>query len=126
MPNIIFDIVGVDKVKRDAKLLTQRFRNEIVEAMGRTATIIESEAKLILTRNKHVKTGNLRRSIRNKAGWASTYDIVGVIGCGDEAPYAPFIEALPDGGFLLPALLTKSAIAMKYLQDSVKKIIERD
>lgn len=59
-------VVGVDKVKKDMKILDQRVRGQIVESMGRAATIIETEAKLIITRKGHVKTGNLRRSISHK------------------------------------------------------------
>ena len=111
-----------DEFKKKLKLLKQDVRDGVLEAMGRAAMIIETEAKVIITRRKHVRTGNLRNSIQSRAGWANQTEIVGIV--GTDVPYAPYVEALPDGGYLRPALMKKGAAAMKYLMSEIKKITD--
>jgi len=39
---------------------------------------------------RHIQTGNLRRNIKSKVGWASTFELIGII--GTDVPYAAAVE----------------------------------
>lgn len=137
----------------NAKLsrLTQEMKDAMARAVETGAQEVQAEAKEILTevdwtvgkhgltRRKednnpvfyapgtamkgHIDYGDLRRSIQIKVGWAGRYTIIGVI--GTDVEYAPDIEALPDGGFLLPAALRKGKAAKDYAVKEIAGIIRR-
>ncbi|MFC1709503.1 HK97 gp10 family phage protein [Candidatus Omnitrophota bacterium] len=112
--NIKFHIDGVPDAVLKLKLLEDSVRDKIKSGMGRGAIMIQDKAKTIITEKRHVVTGNLRRGIKHKVGWTSSFNIEGVI--GSDVPYAPYIEALPDGGFLYPALMQESQNALLYIR----------
>lgn len=144
-----FKIEGINQTVAKIKILQEEVRDEIGRSMGRACTIIETQAKTNITEVEwttksgiyrgmgikktyypagstligHVQTGNLRRSIKSKWGFTSQFEIVGVI--GTDVPYAPYVEALPDGGFLFPALIKAGPQAVDYLKDEIKKAIKK-
>lgn len=63
--------------------------------------IIAARAQEILTEKGHIVTGNLRRSISAQLNTTTRNRIEVEVGTWVE--YAPFVEALPDGGYLFPA-----------------------
>jgi hypothetical protein len=63
--------------------------------------LIAARAKEIITEKGHIVTGNLRRSITAQIG--ATSDDRLEVEVGTWLFYAPFVEALPDGGYLFPA-----------------------
>jgi len=101
--------------KRNAELL-RTLQLDSARALLHGCQIIEARAKEILTEKGHVVTGTLRRSINSTVrvegsvagrallqltGRAHGARIVGEV--GTFVYYAPFVEALPDGGYLFPA-----------------------
>jgi len=111
-------IEGVSKTVMKFKLLNEAVRGMALDGMKRSGNIIEARAKENISgmhgHGRHVKTGNLRRSIQTKAGWKGFAEVVAVI--GTDVPYAPHIEALPDGGFLYPALMEVGKQALGYFK----------
>ena len=79
-------------------------------AMNQAASSVARRAKEILVEKRHVITGNLRRSITSKAYMKSDMEVEGIIGSGVD--YAPYVEALPDGGYLYAALMQEGAKAL--------------
>ena len=108
-----------------------KVRDDIEKSMARSAIMIQDKAKEILTeiewidskgnsRVGHIDTGNLRRNIKSDVAWTGDYEITAVI--GTDVPYAIYVEALPDGGFLYRAVMEKSPDALKYIENELKKI----
>jgi len=121
-----FSILGVDKAVAKLKILEKDVRKDSEKAMYRAATIVERRAHENISgmhgHKRHVKTGNLRRNIKSKSKWTGSYDIDGII--GTDVPYAPYVEALPDGGFLYPALREVGKEALEYFHNQLVKIIK--
>jgi hypothetical protein len=69
-------------------------------ALQNAGQIIEARAKEIITEKGHIVTGNLRRSINTQVVQTGSTLAAEV---GTFVFYAPFVEALPDGGYLFPA-----------------------
>jgi len=141
------EIKGIPEAVVKAKLLEDKVRANIKVGMTQAAMIVQAEAKRIIGsvawvtkggvyrgfgKNKrwyppgtpmrgHKRSGDLARSIQVKTGWASQYEIVGVV--GTDQKYAPYVEALPDGGFLNPALRNKGAEAWKHLEKAVERAL---
>ena len=113
-----FKITGVPSTLVKFKLLDQTVRNQSLKAMARASAIVETRAKENISgqhgHTMHIKTGNLRRNIKSKAQWKGNYEIEGFI--GTDVPYAPWIESLPDGGFLYPALMEVGRTALEYFK----------
>lgn len=126
-----------------------KVRDDIEKSMARGAIMIQDKAKEILTEIEwtagehglrrygggstlkeyfeagetvigHIDTGNLRRNIKSDVAWTGDYEITAVI--GTDVPYAIYVEALPDGGFLYRAVMEKSPDALKYIENELKKI----
>ncbi|MDX1388210.1 MAG: hypothetical protein R3344_03420 [Acidobacteriota bacterium] len=78
--------------------------------------VIVARGKEILTEKGHVVTGFLRRSlnaqVRRKSRDAVETEV------GSPAEYAPFVEALPDGGFLEEALLQRIPEVTRIIRDA--------
>lgn len=70
----------------------------------------------------HWVTGNLARSLHVRTEDVSLDEIDVII--GSDAPYAPAIESLPDGGFLAPALKSEGNKARKHAMEQVKRAIK--
>lgn len=77
--------------------------------------IVEARAKEIITEKGHVVTGSLRRSINTSIQDATETRVL--VEVGSFLVYAPFIEALPDGGYLFPASEETFEQVSKYMAD---------
>jgi len=124
--NLTSEITGVPKTIIKLKLLSEVVRAESIMAMKRGAIMVQNRAKENISgengHTRHIKTGNLRRNIKSKVGWASTFELVGII--GTDVDYAPYIEALPDGGFLYPALVEVGDQVVSMVRDDIGKVIK--
>lgn len=88
-------------IKRNKKLIETLQAAGVAKDLFNACQIVEARAKEILTEKGHVVTGNLRRSINTsiiEAGVSRAR-----VDVGSFVSYAPFVEALPDGGYLFPA-----------------------
>ena len=115
---ITAELVGVPKAITKFKLLDQVVRNEILKGVQGGAQIVQKRAKENISgmhgHVEHVLTGTLRRSFQVRVGWKSFTEVVGAI--GTDVPYAPYVEALPDGGSLVPALNETGKDAYDYIK----------
>ena len=104
--NLLSEITGVSGTVIKIKLLSEIVRAETMVSMKKGCLMVQNRAKENISGEhghiRHIQTGNLRRNIKSKVGWTSTFELIGII--GTDVPYAPYIESLPDGGFLYPAL----------------------
>lgn len=140
------EFLGVNKAVARFKLLEDSTRERIRKAMEQACILVEGRAKDILAtipwetgehglrRSTGVKfppyslveghndTRTLSRSLQHKTGWISTNDIVGAI--GSDVPYAPYVEALPDGGFLIPALRENQNEAFELFAKGVREAVK--
>lgn len=89
--------------KRNEELVKGISGSEMTRTLFNACQIVEARAKEILTEKGHIVTGNLRRSITTSIIENSTK--VSRVQVGSFVEYAPFVEALPDGGFLYPAVV---------------------
>lgn len=101
------------KIKERNLRLLKQLQSNMPRVMLNAGQIIEARAKEIITEKGHVVTGNLRRSINTQLGEVSATRIEVLIGTWVE--YAPFVEALPDGGFLFPAAIESLPAVNRYL-----------
>lgn len=119
--NIDVKIEGMDEVQIKLRLLDQTVRKNGEKAMNVACMIIQRRAKENISgehgHTRHIKTGNLRRNIKFKSEWKSFAEIDGVI--GTDVPYAPYVEALPDGGFLFPALMEVGKYALEFFNTAL-------
>jgi len=120
---LLTEITGVNKTIWKLNLLDSNVRLASMKAMKRGTLLVAKRAKELLTEKNHVKTGNLRRNIKTKVGWANLYELIGVI--GTDVPYAPYVEALPDGGFLYQAARESGRKAYDYVREEISKISKR-
>jgi hypothetical protein len=126
--NLDIKITGVPKALVKLRLLDENVREKSLQAMKRACSLVERRAKENLQGRhsphpyRHWVTGTLGRSIKSKVGFTGPYQITGVI--GTDVPYAPYVEALPDGGYLFPALITEGPQAVKYFEEELEKIIK--
>lgn len=122
------NISGMEKLFLRLKLLDETVSGAVKIAMYQSATIVQKRAQENISgmhgHTRHVKTGNLMRSIQSQAGWTNNAktEIVGII--GTDVPYAPYVEALPDGGFLYPALMEVGREAMAYFKAQLALVIK--
>jgi hypothetical protein len=114
--NLAIKIEGLPEAEVKFRLLNETVRRAALIGMKQATMIVQRRAKENISgehgHTRHVKTGNLRRNIKTKAGWTGTYTIDGVI--GTDVPYAPYVESLPDGGFLYPALMEVGTAAHEF------------
>jgi phage gpG-like protein len=124
-------ITGIDKTALVFAMTDKKLKPELEAELFRQGTKVQVEAQRILTdiawvdakgqaRTGHVITGTLRRSIRTQANVTGARMEV-VIGTNIE--YAPYIEALPDGGFMFSAYMAKKDEVLKGLQNAVNRVI---
>lgn len=118
----------VDKAKLTKKLsdLPDKIRRGIETALFKAGTIVQTESIMCLAglrgHPRHWITGNLARSIQVKTRWESNDIVVAVV--GSDVPYAIYVEALPDGGFLYTALMNKSNDAKIFLSKRIKELLK--
>jgi hypothetical protein len=114
-------ITGLDKVVLSYAIANKNIKAELQKEIFQAGTIIQVEAQRILTEKGHVVTGNLRRSINTQVVVEDTLLEVDI---GTNVEYAPYIEALPDGGYLFPAYWAKKDEVMQRLQRAVKNAMD--
>ena len=105
----------IREIKRRNRLLVEDLQTNIGRTLQRGGLLIEARAKEILTENGHIVTGNLRRSINTqviRTGADRLY-----VEVGSFLFYAPFVEALPDGGYLFPAAEQQFPAVTRLLLD---------
>ena len=117
---------GMTKVLANMNLSVMAVSGDMERIAMNAGRLIERRAKENISgengHTRHIKTGNLRRNIKSKVGWASTFELVGII--GTDVDYAPYIEALPDGGFLYPALVEVGDQVVSMVRDDIGKVIK--
>jgi len=103
------------------KLLDKRVRDEVLQAVDQSVEGMQIRAKQILTENNHVVTGNLRGSIKSEAKFVTVFIIQGEVGTA--VHYAPYVESLPDGGYLFRAVREELPKANIRIATAVKKVM---
>lgn len=119
-------VLGIDQAKAKLAFLSANVMKEGVKVVGNGCRIVETRASEIITEKRHVVTGNLRRSISSKAEKAGLFLIDGACGVdSDKASYAPYVESLPDGGYLFPAYYEKYREVMEFIGKGIKEIVDK-
>jgi hypothetical protein len=119
-------INGFDDMKKNRKILEARFRRQLEKTMNESALLVVARAKQNLAGKnephpyRHWITGNLSRSIKASTEFVSETVIESKIGTA--VRYAPYIENLPDGGFLLPALKSLSSELAKKVYTDLRRL----
>lgn len=103
------------EIGRRNEEMIKLFNDRNGPAMLRAGSVIANRAKEILTENGHIVTGTLRRSITTGITRKTRFYIVAEVGTFVE--YAPYVEALPDGGYLNRAFQEKIRAAQQVLID---------
>ena len=111
-------IEGIEETISKFVFLQEAVRTEIQMAMTRACYIIVIRAKEIIMENDHWVTGTLLRSIDARVGWAGMYEVDGAV--GSDVHYAPYVEALPDGGYLFPAYVELKDEAFEFFKAGVR------
>lgn len=101
--------------KRNVKLL-QRISGGMTRTLFNAVQIVEARAKEIIQEKGHVVTGSLVRSINTSI--VETSPTRSVVAVGSFLVYAPFIEALPDGGYLFPAAVETFDQVSKFMVEN--------
>jgi len=109
-------ISGIDKVVLSFVMADRRMSAELEKALFREGTKVQVEAVRIIKENRHVVTGTLWRSIRTSVDFEGFRTEVNI---GTNVEYAPFVEALPDGGYMFPAYWNKKDEVITGLQKAV-------
>jgi len=112
---------GFDNVSRQMKLYDAKIRASIEKSVETGMLNIADRAKGILTENRHVKTGNLRRSIKGDAKFVSRNVVEGTV--GTDVHYAPYVEALPDGGYLFRSVTERLPAVSMNIQKELAEIL---
>lgn len=128
MPKIFdTEITGEEATMLAFELLKENVQKDCEAALTQAGGEIANLAQDILTAKGHVKTGTLRRSIQSYVT-INAEELSSSIGSfppgargyfGSDAPYAPYVEALPDGGFLGPAYYQLKDKVNKWLADAI-------
>lgn len=103
--------------------------DSVLEGMN----LMAQDAKFLITtldwtdskgnqRYGHVDTGDLRRAIRGEM-ISVNKRVYGNLVTGPEVPYAAFVEALPDGGFLYRTFYQDLDIVMKLIVASMGEVL---
>ena len=116
-----FKWTGVEQMAAKFKLLDKGVRSELLKAVDQSVEMMQVRAKQIITENNHVVTGNLRGSIKSEAKYVTLFLIQGEVGTA--VHYAPYIESLPDGGYLFRAVKEELPSANIRLANAVKSVM---
>jgi hypothetical protein len=100
--------------KKQEKMLVE-IQSGFPRVMFQAGTIVQARAQEIITEKGHVVTGNLKRSIHTVVEIRSRTRVAAIVGTFVE--YAPFVEALPDGGFMFEAAVQTSQQVVRYLYE---------
>ena len=114
------EIKGIDRIALSLAVANPKLHSELQKGMFRAGVAVQKRAQEILTYNKHVVTGNLRRSIHTEVTVEEDKMEVQI---GTNVEYAPYVEALPDGGYLFPAYWQEKDKVIADLQAVVTKVI---
>ena len=101
------------KIARDNEKMLKILKTDTGKALQNAGQLVEARAKEIITEKGHIVTGSLRRSINTQVRTQGRDQAVAEVGAFME--YAPFVEALPDGGYLNPALEQRADLVVKLL-----------
>lgn len=115
------EVEGTGKTISVFELTRVSVREDIKKSMFRGVAMIANRADEIIVEKGHVVTGNLHRNMKSKAGMVGAWEIEGV--AGTDVPYAPFIEALPDGGFLQAAYMQRKGLVITYIASQIKAVL---
>jgi len=113
---------GLEKLKLKTAILKKKSRDDLGKAMFIAGARIQVEAQGILTDNKHIVTGALRRSINTESQIHGTSVLKVLV--GTHLKYGIDIELLEDGGYLVPALKKERGRALEGMQKAVKDAIK--
>ena len=113
----------LDETNAALRIIKQKNNRMVADMQGKNlgklamqaGLIVEARAKEIITEKGHVVTGNLRRSINTQLLEVGTYSAR--VGVGTFVVYGPYIENLPDGGYLLPAAVETFPEVSKFLNE---------
>lgn len=122
LPNQGMNVEGLQKLFAQLLKADREVRAACLKAVWTGVNDIATRAKEILTENQHVVTGDLRRSIKGKAKFVEKDVIEGEVGTG--VLYAPYIEALPDGGFLYPAYNELLPVIQKEIREKITEALK--
>jgi len=113
-------ILGVAETLAKMEVLSKTAKKGLYETIRKATMMVQTRAKENISglhgHVKHIDTGNLRRNIKSKTEWVNPRKVEGFI--GTDVPYAPYVEALPDGGYLIPALFE--------MEQAIKEMIETE
>jgi hypothetical protein len=101
--------------KKNSDMIRKVRGSELARVAMQAGFIVEARAKEILTEKGHVVTGNLRRSINTQLVSVGTYSAT--VQVGTFVVYGPYIENLPDGGFLFPASIQTFPEVSRFLNE---------
>lgn len=150
MPDVFgLEISNLDSLRLKAGLMHESIRKNVEKELYKQGVVIQTRAKTILRtvhwqtkggitrRTKggkgrryepgatlvgHIDTATLHRDINTKA--TARPSLLEVrIGTSNVAPYAIYVEMLPDGGFLRPAFKESVKDAQLALQKKIKETI---
>ena len=108
-----FEINGMDKLKGNLNILKQGVKVAMAQAGYRGGEAIVSRAVEIINENEHIISGTLWRSIHATSEWVGPSLVE--ISVGTNVYYAPYVEALPDGGYLYRATAEKINEVYDYI-----------
>ena len=121
MPKVFgMEITGVDRIALSLAIANPKLHSELAKGMFRAGVAVQKRAQEIITEKGHVVTGNLRRSIHTEVTVEEDKMEVQI---GTNVEYAPYVEALPDGGYLFPAYWQEKDGVIADLQAVVTKVI---
>jgi len=125
---------GVDQANAKLKATEMNIQANLELILVSAGLEIANTAQDIITENGHIITGTLKGSIMSfvtvDQASKETYASIGSFPPGSkgfngsDAPYAPYVEALPDGGFLRPAYNQKKKEVEGLIANAIKKVID--
>jgi hypothetical protein len=122
-------VSGFDDFKKNRKILEVEFRKQLELSMNQGALLVVARAKENLAGKnapnpyRHWITGNLSRSVKASTKFISPTVLESSVGTG--VHYAPYIENLPDGGFLAPALQAVYPEVVKKVYTDLRRLFRQ-
>jgi len=116
-----FKMEGMEEFQKKLKLLEVATRQAMESAAERGGQSIAERAANLVTELGHVITGNLRDSLHAEAKWINPNIIE--VNVGTNVFYAPYVEALPDGGYLYKATREKIDKVYEYIFAEWEKLL---
>ena len=118
------NVTGAQKVFIRARLLDKAVQVSVKRELFRSALKVVGRAKQIIQEKGHIVTGNLQRSIAAEVGDQVNIGLFEV-NVGTNVIYGPKIEALPDGGFLLPAFQEKGPEVINDMRRLISQALDQ-